>query len=57
MTSIGSDPKAGQHYTYTPSPSGCATGACIGYTLTATLENTADPDAGPDGLYTVNSAN
>lgn len=42
-------------YTYTPAPAGCTT-ACDGYTLSATLENTSDPDA-TNGVYTLNSVN
>lgn len=57
INSVPLDPK-GTAYSYTPSPSGCATTggtACASYTLTATLENTSDPAAGSNGAYTVNS--
>lgn len=59
MKTVPSDPKnTGPYvYTYAPTPSGCAAGACTSYTLTAQLENTSDSQAGANGLYTVNSAN
>jgi general secretion pathway protein G len=57
MKTVPDDPKAGQHYTYSPTPASCSAGACTSYTLTATLENTNDSQAGPGGVYTVNSAN
>ena len=44
-------------YVYTPLAAGCADGACVSYTLQATLENTDDPDAGTGGAYTLNSVN
>jgi type II secretion system protein G len=56
LKAIPHDPKPGHNYLYTPSPSGCGSGACISYTLTATLENTKDPQA-TNGIFTVNSAN
>ncbi|TAK89207.1 prepilin-type N-terminal cleavage/methylation domain-containing protein [Patescibacteria group bacterium] len=56
MKTVPADPKGGADYTYTPSPSGCAAGACTSYTLTTTLENKNDKEA-PGGTYTVNSAN
>lgn len=60
INTVPTDPKnTGSYvYTYTPSPSGCATTggtACSSYTLSATLENTSDPAAGSGGAYTVNS--
>ncbi|HUC87300.1 MAG TPA: type II secretion system protein GspG [Candidatus Saccharimonadales bacterium] len=59
LKTIPSDPKnSGPYvYTYSPTPSGCGTGACTSYTLTAQLENTSDAQAGAGGVYTVNSAN
>lgn len=57
INSVPTDPK-GDAYTFTVSPSGCATTggtACSSYTLSATLENTSDPAAGSGGVYTVNS--
>ncbi len=57
MKTVPSDPKnTGSYvYTYLPTPSGCST-ACVSYSMTATLENTKDPQA-TNGVYTVNSAN
>ena len=57
MKTVPKDPKGGQSYGYDPTPASCATGACTSYTLTATLENSKDKDAGAGGVYTVNSAN
>lgn len=57
INAVPTDPK-GTAYTYTPSPSGCATTGgtpCASYTLSSTLENTSDPAAGSGGVYTVNS--
>lgn len=56
LKTIPNDPKRGRNYTYTPSPSGCATGGCVSYTLNAQLENAKDSQA-TNGVYTVNSAN
>lgn len=56
MKTIPTDPRGGADYTYTPSPAGCAVGACTSYTLSATLENQSDKEA-TNGTYTVNSAN
>lgn len=56
MKTIPTDPRGGAAYNYTPSPAGCAAGACTSYTITTTLENTNDKEA-TDGTYTVNSAN
>ena len=56
MKTVPNDPKAGQNYTYSPTPASCAAGACTSYTLTATLENTHDSQA-VNGVYTVDSAN
>jgi type II secretion system protein G len=59
MKTVPADPKnsGSSVYTYLPTPSGCAAGACTSYTLTSQLENTKDPQAGAGGVYTVNSAN
>jgi general secretion pathway protein G len=58
MKVVPNDPKAPtQNYAYIPTPASCAAGACTSYTLTATLENAHDSQAGANGLYTVNSAN
>ncbi len=57
MKSVPKDPKASQNYDYLPTPASCASGACTSYTLTTTLENSKDKDAGAGGVYTVNSAN
>ncbi len=54
--SVPNDPKGGQNYTYETSPTGCGDGACISYTLRATLENAKDSQA-TAGVYTLNSAN
>lgn len=56
MKTVPADPKGGADYTYTPSPSGCAAGACTSYTLSTTLENKNDKE-GTNGTYTANSAN
>ena len=58
IPSMPADPKGGS-YTYTPSPSGCAAGACTSFTLSATLENTKDSQikAGTTDTYEVNSVN
>jgi general secretion pathway protein G len=58
IKTIPKDPKSNTDYTYTPSPAGCASGACTSYTLDATLENTRDNqnNNGSNG-YRVNSAN
>lgn len=56
MKNVPVDPKGGADYTYTPSPSGCAAGACTSYNLSTTLENKNDKEA-TNGTYTVNSAN
>lgn len=56
MKEVPKDPKGSQNYTYSPSPSACGAGACVSYTLTATLENNKDSEA-TNGTYTVNSAN
>lgn len=37
LESLVAAPAAGR-YSYVPTPAGCASGACTGYTLTATLE-------------------
>ena len=58
INTVPNDPKGGG-YTFTPSPTGCATTggtACSSYTLAATLENDNDP-AATNGVYTVNSVN
>lgn len=57
MKTVPKDPKGGQNYAYAPTPASCGAGACTSYTLTATLENTKDPQAGANSVYTVNSAN
>ncbi len=60
MKTVPNDPKAGQNYNYAPSPSGCLAGACTSYVLTATLENTNDPQGKSVGgawVYEVDSAN
>ncbi len=54
LNSVPNDPRGGA-YTYTPAPSGCTT-ACTSWTLSATLENTQDPQA-VNGVYTVTSVN
>ena len=56
MKVVPNDPKGGQNYSYLPTPSSCAAGACTSYTLTTTLENSHDSQA-VSGIYTVNSAN
>ena len=50
------DPKSNTNYVYVPSPAGCDNGACVSYTLTATMENSKDAQAS-NGAYTVESAN
>lgn len=60
LPSLPSDPKnAGAYvYSYTPSPAGCAAGACTSYVLTAHLENTNDAQiTTPPDTYSINSVN
>lgn len=47
------DPRSNSDYTYTPA---CTGAVCDSYTLSATLENTRDPEA-QNGTYSVSSAN
>jgi general secretion pathway protein G len=58
IKAVPADPKhTGSYvYTYAPTPSGCVSGGCTSYTLTAMLENTKDSQA-VNGVYTVDSAN
>ncbi len=60
LPSMPGDPKAGQSYSYTPSPAGCSPTAtpCASYTLDATLENGKDPEikAGTTNTYEVTSS-
>jgi general secretion pathway protein G len=55
MKVVPKDPKGSNQYSYNPTCSGAPT-VCTSYTLTATVENSKDPDAS-GGVYTVNSAN
>jgi type IV pilus assembly protein PilA len=59
LKALPTDPKTKANYTYTPSPDGCASGACTSYVLQATLENTKDGEikAGTTATYEVTSAN
>jgi len=60
IPSMPQDPKSGNPgYTYTPTPSGCAAGACTSYTLDATLENNKDSQikSGTTNTYEVTSVN
>ena len=59
IPSMPADPKAGQAYTYTPTPSGCAAGACTSYVLDAQLENDKDSQikSGTTNTYEVTSVN
>jgi general secretion pathway protein G len=58
LKTVPQDPKSKSDYAYTPSPSGCASGACTSYTLQATLENSKDSQINASGNgYVVNSAN
>lgn len=58
IPSMPTDPKS-TPYTYTPTPSGCAAGACTSYVLDATLENTKDSQikSGTTNTYEVSSTN
>lgn len=47
------DPRSKSDYTYTPS---CTGNVCDSYTLSATVENSRDPEA-QNGTYSVTSAN
>lgn len=47
LTTLPVDPKSKASYTYTPSPSGCAAGACTSFTISTTLENPNDKDGDP----------
>ncbi len=50
---VPEDPKSKSAYAYTPS---CTGSVCDSYTISATLENSRDPEA-TNGTYTVSSAN
>ncbi len=59
IKTIPVDPKTKSDYSYVPSASGCASGACVSYVLEATLENKKDGDikAGTTDTYEVTNAN
>ncbi len=59
LKTMPQDPKTKSDYTYTPSPSSCASGACTSYVLDASLENSKDGDikSGTTNTYEVTSAN
>lgn len=60
IPSLPQDPKSGNPaYVYTPSPSGCAAGACTSFVLQGTLENTKDSQikSGTTQTYEVTSVN
>lgn len=50
---VPEDPRSNSAYAYTPS---CTGSVCDSYTISATLENSRDPEA-TNGTYTVSSAN
>ena len=56
LSQIPTDPKTHTNYTYSPIPTGCTTGSCTSYTLSAKLENPKDAQAGQNGVYEVMSA-
>jgi type II secretion system protein G len=61
IQTLPQDPKnSGTYvYSYTPSPSGCAAGACSSYVMTSHLENTKDSQikSGTTDTYEVTSQN